>query len=100
MQLYYDGTLIAQHPRSNRLGGHTTQTHHMPKAHQKQHEQSPINLRSWALSIGDYTHQVVELLLNSKRHPEQAYRTCLGVLSLAKRIQKNASSEHVTEQFA
>lgn len=88
VQLYYDGTLIAQHPRSNRLGGHTTQTHHMPKAHQKQHEQSPINLRSWALSIGDYTHQVVELLLNSKRHPEQAYRTCLGGLSLAKTYSK------------
>ena len=88
VQLYYDGTLIAQHPRSNRLGGHTTQTHHMPKAHQKQHEQSPINLHSWALSIGDYTHQVVELLLNSKRHPEQAYRTCLGVLSLAKTYSK------------
>ena len=88
VQLYYDGTLIAQHPRSNRLGGHTTQIHHMPKAHQKQHEQSPINLRSWALSIGDYTHQVVELLLNSKRHPEQAYRTCLGVLSLAKTYSK------------
>ena len=88
VQLYYDGALIAQHPRSNRLGGHTTQTHHMPKAHQKQHEQSPINLRSWALSIGDYTHQVVELLLNSKRHPEQAYRTCLGVLSLAKTYSK------------
>nr|WP_259400145.1 hypothetical protein [Pseudoalteromonas sp. SG41-5] len=52
VQLYHDDTLIAQHPRSHRLGGHTTQPHHMPLAHQKQHEQSPINLLSWALSIG------------------------------------------------
>lgn len=88
VQLYHHDTLIAQHPRSNRLGGHTTQAHHMPKAHQKQHDQSPINLRSWALSIGDYTHQFVELLLNRKRHPEQAYRSCLGVLSLAKTYSK------------
>lgn len=84
VQLYHDDTLIAQHPRSHRLGGHTTQSHHMPLAHQKQHEQSPINLRSWALSIGEYTHQVIELQLSGRRHPEHAYRVCLGVLSLAK----------------
>ncbi|MBB1420218.1 transposase, partial [Pseudoalteromonas sp. SG44-1] len=88
VQLYHDDTLIAQHPRSHRLGGHTTQSHHMPLAHQKQHEQSPINLRSWALSIGEYTHQVIELQLSGRRHPEHAYRACLGVLSLAKTYSK------------
>ncbi|MBB1369139.1 IS21 family transposase, partial [Pseudoalteromonas sp. SR44-5] len=41
-------------------------------------------LRSWALSIGEYTHQVIELQLSGRRHPEHAYRACLGVLSLAK----------------
>ena len=88
VQLYHEDTLIAQHPRSHRLGGHTTQAHHMPKEHQKQHEQSPINLRSWALSIGEYTHQVIELQLGRRRHPEQAYRVCLGILSLAKTYSK------------
>ncbi len=88
VQLYHEDTLIAQHPRSNRVGGHTTQIHHMPKAHQKQHNQSPINLRSWALSIGENTHQMVELWLSRKRHPEQAYRACLGLLSLAKTYSK------------
>ena len=88
VQLYHDDTLIAPHPRSHRIGGHTTQAHHMPKAHQKQHEQSPINLRSWALSIGEYTHQVIELQLGKRRHPEQAYRVCLGILSLAKTYSK------------
>lgn len=88
VQLYNEDTLVAQHPRSNRLGGHTTEPHHMPKAHQKQHDQSPINLRSWALSIGENTHQLVELLLSRKRHPEQAYRSCLGLLSLAKTYSK------------
>jgi len=89
VQLYHEDTLVAQHPRSHRLGGHTTQVHHMPKAHQKQHNQSPINLRSWALSIGENTHQMVELWLSRKRHPEQAYRACLGLLSLAKTYSKS-----------
>ncbi|MGB3726849.1 MAG: IS21 family transposase, partial [Glaciecola sp.] len=88
VQLYHDDTLIAQHPRSHQIGGHTTQAHHMPKAHQKQHDQSPINLRSWALNIGEYTHQVIELQLGRRRHPEQAYRVCLGILSLAKTYSK------------
>ena len=80
VRIFFKGECIAQHPRSHRQGGFTTITEHMPLAHQKQ-RWSPERLMSWGASIGPGTRALVEHLLNSKPHPEQAYKTCLGLLS-------------------
>lgn len=83
IRIYFKGQCIAQHPRSHKEGGFTTTPEHMPISHQKQ-QWSPQRLLSWGGSIGSGTRSVVEHLLNSKPHPEQAYRACLGLLSLAR----------------
>jgi len=56
----------------------------MPKSHQKYLEWSPSRIIRWAESIGDYTGQLIEKILESRPHPEQGYRSCLGVLRLSK----------------
>ncbi|PCJ47040.1 MAG: IS21 family transposase, partial [Gammaproteobacteria bacterium] len=73
------------HPRSHRMGGHTTLDTHMPKAHQKQQQWTPMRFEKWAAQIGDSTEQLVIQILQAKKHPEQSYRVCLGLLSLAKK---------------
>lgn len=83
VRIYFKGQCIAQHPRSHKAGGFTTLPEHMPTSHQKQ-QWTPQRLLNWGKSIGSGTRSVVEHQLNSKAHPEQAYRACLGLLSLAR----------------
>jgi len=84
IQLYCQGQLIAQHPASNHKGGQSTHQEHMPGEHQSQ-TWSPERLLSWGSSIGSATKAIVQCLLNSKAHPAQSYRSCLGLLNLPKK---------------
>ena len=39
----------------------------------------------WANKIGKSTAEVVETIMKTRRHPEQGYRSCLGILRLGKK---------------
>jgi transposase len=82
------GTRVALHPRSEMRGAHSTQPEHMPHSHRAHHQWTPRRFVSWAASIGPGTQELVEHLLTNKPHPEQGYRSCLGLLSLAKRYDR------------
>lgn len=83
VRLYHKGILVAQHPRAIHPGGFTTQADHMPESHRQQ-RWSPDRLLSWGESIGCATRAVVAWHLYHRAHPEQAYRTCLGLLNLSR----------------
>lgn len=85
IELYRRGERVASHARSFVRGKHTTVAVHMPKAHQKHLEWSPSRIATWASTIGPSTAALVEAILASRPHPEQGYRSCLGILRLAKR---------------
>ncbi len=85
VELYQNGQRIASHLRSYERGRHTTTTEHMPKAHQQHLEWSPSRIVNWAKTIGEQTAALVEAILQERRHPEQGYRSCLGILRLGKR---------------
>jgi len=57
----------------------------MPKSHQEYLEWTPSRIIKWAGTIGEATAQVVETIISSKKHPEQGYRPCLGIIRLSKR---------------
>jgi transposase len=57
----------------------------MPKAHQRHLEWIPSRLTTWARTIGPQTAALVEAILADRPHPEQDYRSCLGLLRLGKR---------------
>jgi len=82
---WYQGKQIALHVRSDQKGAHTTLLEHMPKAHQKHREWTPGRFLNWASQIGECTTSLVKHLLENKPHPEQGYRSCLGLLQLAKK---------------
>lgn len=85
VECFHAGQRVASHARSDRRGGHTTLIEHMPKAHQRHAQWSPERLLGWALDIGPSTHTLVRHQLETKPHPEMGYRTCLGLLSSARR---------------
>jgi len=86
VECWYQGKQIAIHARSYKLGQHTTTPEHMPKAHRKHMEWTPGRFLNWAVQIGPSTANFVKYLLEHKVHPEQGYRSCLGLLSLAKKF--------------
>jgi transposase len=86
IECWHQGKQVALHERHDRKGAHTTLLAHMPKSHQKHLEWTPGRFLQWATQLGPSTHQLVKYLLESKPHPEQGYRSCLGLLSLSKRF--------------
>ena len=84
VELLHKGVRVASHLRSYEQAKATTLTEHMPKAHQKYVGRTPSRLIEDAQQIGPCTAQLVEAILAAKRHPEMGYRSCLGILRLAK----------------
>jgi len=72
---------VAVHPRSHVPGRYSTQTIHMPPKHQKAGEWSGERLVRWASEIGPHTAQLIQSILSSRQHPEQAFRSCPGHLA-------------------
>ena len=54
----------------------------MPKSHQKQQQWTPGRLLRWAQKLGPQVLKFTRQLLDDKKHQEQAYRACLGLLNL------------------
>ncbi len=85
VEVLHRGQRVACHARSARRGGFTTLDEHMPAAHRAHKQWTPERLIHWGSGIGANTGRFVTQLLQRFRHPEHGYRSCLGLLSLAKR---------------
>lgn len=84
VEILHAGQRVACHARSDARGRHTTVAEHMPAAHRAHREWTPGRFLRWAADIGPATCQLVEHLLTNRPHPEMGYRSCLGLLSLAR----------------
>lgn len=83
MTLYFRDKAITSHPRKH-YPGTTTEAMHMPERHRKHHTWTPGRLKNWAKDIGPQVLLWVSHQLDSRTHPEQAYRVCLGLFGLSK----------------
>ena len=84
VEIYFQRKRVASHPRSDAKGRFTTQNAHMPKAHRAYQNWSSERFLRWAAEIGEQAQELIADVLAGRRHPEQAFRTCLGILGLAK----------------
>jgi len=83
VEILHKGQRVASHARSYRPGGFTTDPAHRPKAHQEYLAWTPSRLVRWGETIGPATGQLVAAVLARRPHPEQGYRSCLGLLRLS-----------------
>jgi transposase len=81
--LFHQGKQVAAHARS-RIPGFTTRPEHMPPAHRRHRLWNPQRLVGWADQVGPHTGRFTRALLAHRDHPEQAYRTWLGLLELSR----------------
>ena len=84
VEVLHRGVRVSSHVRSRESGKASTLTEHRPKSHQKYLGRTPSRLIEDAQQTGPCTGQLVEAILGAKRHPEQGFRSCLGILRLAK----------------
>lgn len=84
VECFYSNKRVASHLRKIPRGRHATIKEHMPLNHQKFLEWTPERFKRWAAKIGTDTAILTELVLLKRAHPQQAYRTLLGILRLGK----------------
>jgi len=85
VEIYHKQIRIAFHSRNYSTYKYTTQKDHMPSAHQYVSDWSPEKFKNLAAAIGKETRELVERIIESKPHPEQAYKSCMGILSFGKK---------------
>jgi transposase len=85
VELFHRGERVASHQRSHIKGAASTVEEHLPEAHRRFAQKwSPQRFIRWAASFGPATEQLITDILNRRRHPEQSYRACMGILRLGK----------------
>jgi transposase len=85
VQVLHRGEPVAIHPRNFRRGRFSTVREHMPPNHQFVDRVNAQQLVEWAENIGPQTAALISATLKSRPFPQQAYRSCLGILNLAKK---------------
>jgi transposase len=84
VEVFHKGERVAVHVRSGARGRHTTLAEHMPQAHRRHAEWTIERIGRDAAAVGTATAALTALILESKPHPEQGFRACLGILRLVR----------------
>jgi transposase len=85
VEIFHKGQQVAIHPRSRVAGRFSTRPEHMPSNHRFILELNTDWLLKQAQAVGPQTTNYLTALMHSRAFPEQAYRSCLGVLNLARK---------------
>lgn len=88
VEIYCQYERIALHKRLNSPYNYTTVEDHLASKHKFMSEWSAEKFIGWAESIHPDVKLFIERILDKKQHPEQAYKSCIGVLSFVKKVGK------------
>jgi len=83
VEVFHVGQRVASHARTSGNGQHSTQRDHMPAHHRFREDWTPQRIIARAARIGPNVAIFAEVVMRDRKHPEQGYRTCLGVIRLA-----------------
>lgn len=86
VKIYVKFQCVATHKRSKSAYNYTTEKQHLASTHKFITDWSPDYFRNWAKNIHPHVEQLIIEILEKKKYPEQAYRSCMGVLSLTKKV--------------
>jgi len=88
VEIYYNYERIALHTRARLAYHYTTDKEHLASTHRFVAEWTPQKFIQWAEAIHEDVKLYILKVLERKQHPEQAYKSCVGILSFAKKIEK------------
>lgn len=84
VEIFAKGARVASHARTSSNRQHTTVRDHMPSSHRRYADWTPERIKRQAAKVGQNCAILVEVILRDRRHPEQGFRACLGIMNLAK----------------
>jgi transposase len=84
IEISFNGKRITTHLKSHKKYRHTTLKEHMPESHRQYAEWTPSRLIKWGNSIGEPVGSLMKAIMENRPHPEQGFRSCLGLMRLAK----------------
>lgn len=90
VEIFKDGVRIAIYQRDRRNYSYTTLKEHMPEDHQLVNGWNPDRFISWAKKKGGSVKEFIQLMLDQREHPQQAFKACLGVLNLGNKYDDEA----------
>jgi hypothetical protein len=76
------------HERDIKPFSYTTLPDHLPSTHQFVSQWTPEKFIQWAERKGPQVKEYIEQILWQKSYPEQAYRSCVGILSFEGKVGK------------
>jgi transposase len=88
VEIYHKYNRIASHRRNLKPYHYTTKKEHLASTHQFVTDWTPQRFIDWAASIDPSVEELICRILEQKQHPEQAYKSCMGVLSFVKKVGK------------
>ena len=80
VEIFHRGKRVSVHQRRYIGTRHSTDPDHMPSSHRHYAEWTPERFLRWGSKIGPNTEGLIAAVLARRKHPEQSYRTCLGIL--------------------
>jgi len=83
VEFFHKGRRVASHPRIHKRGGFTTLPGHMPRSHREYLRWTPGRLLNWAATIGPSVAGLAQVIMESRDHPQQGFRSILGILRLS-----------------
>ena len=86
VDVFYNYERIAQHKRLKSPYNYTTDKEHLASTHRFVSDWTPERFLKWAVDIHEDVHLYILKILNRKQHPEQAYKSCVGILGFAKKV--------------
>jgi transposase len=81
VEVFHAGRRVASHPRASGPRP-TTLPEHMPSSHRAHAQWTPSRILEWAAKVGPSTAALAEELMRRRKHPEQGFRACLGIIRL------------------
>lgn len=88
VEILFNGQRVAAHKRCHVKGKFVTEPSHRPPNHDFYLEWTPARLISWGESMGSDVGAFVDGLIKSRPHPEQAFRSCMGIMQLGRKYSK------------
>jgi transposase len=86
VEVFHRDKRVAVHRRGPPNRGHTTLPEHMPSSHRRYADWTPERIKREAAEIGPNASALVEVIMREKRHPEQGFRSCRGIVNLMGRF--------------
>lgn len=88
VEIYYKYNRIATHKRSHKPYAYTTSSEHLASAHRFVSQWSAERFIEWAGNIDPSVKEYILQIIESRNHPEQAYKSCMGILGFEKKVGK------------